>query len=1300
MHRVVPELIIENFRAGRYSGEFQAVGMFLDLSGFSTMTDALMQHGQHGAEVLAGLMHSVFDPLVESIFEYGGKIVGFAGDGIMALYPIETDERHVAKRALASAHVIQRQLETNHVRTTVYGTFPITAKIGLALGSVSWRIMLSDDGGQATYYFRGSAVNDSAEAEHNAKSGTILLAPKLAGLLREEILSESIGSFHRYDGFRSELPQPEPATFPPMDVEVARLFMPEEVISLDMRGEFRQVVNLFMRFPDLPDETLKDFMTTVFSLRDRYGGLLTRLDFGDKGCNMLMLWGAPVAYENDIGRALNFLIDLKSDVDFPITAGVTYYIAHAGYLGSGMCEDYTCYGWGVNLASRLMMTAPESAVWIDERVARRVKNRFDFEYQGAQSFKGFSAEQKVYSLTGRKSQEVFHQGEQVGREAELAQLVESVRPLWEGNFAGLTVIWGDAGIGKSRLVYELKDLHEREKRNVLWALCHSDQILRYSFNPFRYWLLRYFRLDSRMDDEQKKRAFDSKLNDLISTVDDPELAGELGHLRTVLGALLDLYWTGSFYESLDAEGRYNSTLAVLIAMIKAESLCRPMLIFLEDAQFLDDDSRAFLPRLKRALSMGSVEYPVAILISSRHTGAGDLFSGELTDHSIVLGALSTQALASLSEIQLGGIPSPDLVQLLETRSEGNPYFADQFLIYLQEEKLLEMGNVGWRLKRQLQEASLPADIRALLVARLDQLTRNVRDVIQTAAVLGREFEVLILAEMLHDDTFLAEEIAEAEKADIWSALNQLKYIFSHGLLRDAAYAMQMRARRMELHALALDALERIHADEIEHHYGELAYHSEHARIRDKALDYLWKAGKASANSYQNTQALDYFTRALSFVPPDDLLTRYDLAVERVEIYSRMGKRDLHRQELVSLDGLARQLNDPERVAKVQMLRSAYSYFMGDYRESISYAEQSSQCSESLANSDLALYTRVVWSMSYLHLGELDKAMQLARNTLEYDRRLGNRKEQSRILNAMGWIAMEQNKADDARVYLAEALEIAREINDPAMECRALNHLAKLEGDMNTNFALALQYYESAFKIAHKIGERFMEVAALANLGFSAGMQGDFDVALVFHQRALDLAREMGDLSREASVLVNLSAMAGILDQAEPALQYAQRSLELSKKISDQVIEGWATLYIGHAYQLLGDREAARDSYRRSIEIRNSLGQTTLSMEPLSGLVETYLATGDLAAASPHAEMVLEFLKTKPNLEGTDEPLRVYNTCYRYLVITKDPRATQILQTAKDMLNAQASRFVDEVVRERYVENIPWRRAIRGAEIPA
>ena len=97
--------------------------------------------------------------------------------------------------------------------------------------------------------------------------------------------------------------------------------MPEEIIAQDVRGEFRQVVNLFMRFPDLPNEKLEQFARVIFELRKKYGGSAQRIDFGDKGCNMLMLWGAPVAYENDIGRALNFVLDLQSSAGFSRHSG-------------------------------------------------------------------------------------------------------------------------------------------------------------------------------------------------------------------------------------------------------------------------------------------------------------------------------------------------------------------------------------------------------------------------------------------------------------------------------------------------------------------------------------------------------------------------------------------------------------------------------------------------------------------------------------------------------------------------------------------------------------------------------------------------------------------------------------------------------------------------------------------------------------------------------------------------------------------------------------------------------------------
>ncbi|RPI94263.1 MAG: hypothetical protein EHM40_07215 [Chloroflexi bacterium] len=1294
MHRVVPELIIENFRAGCYNGEFPSVGMFLDLSGFSTMTDVLMQHGQHGAEVLAGLMHGVFDPLVESVFDYGGKIVGFAGDGLMALYPVEADLKSTALRAVTSACVIQKRFKENPVRETVYGKFSVSAKIGLASGSASWGILRSSHGDQATYYFRGSVVDQSAEAEHHAKAGDILLTPEMREALQDEIYTTPCDSFQRLNGFRFELPDPTRVVFPTVDLNIARLFMPEEVIAYDVRGEFRQVVNLFMRFPNLSEIQLRDLMSKIFELRHKYGGLLNRLDFGDKGCNLLMLWGAPVAYENDIGRALNFLFDLKAQVDFPITAGATYYIAHAGYLGSSMCEDYTCYGWGVNLASRLMMSAPNGSVWVDDRIARRVSKRFEIDFVGRQVFKGFAAAQKVHRIRGyKRTMEPIYQGELVGREEQLAQLAHFIEPLWQNKFAGLLLVSGDAGVGKGRLVYEFRSAGLFEAKKILWAVCQSDQILRQSFNPLRSWLSKYFGTSIHQSAGERKQAFETKLDELLVSVPDAELARELDRTRPILGALLDLHWEGSLYEQLDAEGRYNNTFLALIALLKAESLRQPVVLILEDFQFTDNDSKDFLPRLKRAILASGEAYPIAIIVTTRPSAAS--LEEDLINARIDLHGISRKALERFTETLLGGAAAPSLVTLLWNRSEGNPYFAEQIIRYLQEENLIETSKNGWALVRRLRDDFLPGDIRSLLVARLDQLARDVKATIQTASVLGREFEIRVLLQMLHDEQAQAC-VDEAEKAAIWAPLNEMLYIFSHGLLRDAAYEMQMQVRRQQLHALAVEALETLYVDDLKARYAELAYHSEHAGLRPKAQHYYTLAGKSAAELYQNYQAIDYYTRALTFTPPDDLVTRFDLIAERVELFNRRADRASQLQDLDSLEKLADQLGNDIHLARMLMLRTVYYYLTGNYLNAINDVSRAQALSDPIAKTDLAFLAQTTWLLALLRLGRLEESMQRAQKTLTHVRYAGNRKEESRVLSAMGMIALEQKEPSAAHGYLLEALQIARETKDRSLEIRALSNLGVAEGSVKGNYATARDYYQQSYNLAREIGDRNAEGSTLGNLGFAAGMQGDFGAAYKYHEQSLLIARETGNRYYETYILINLSAMAEIQGNALVALQYAEEAARISRAVGERSGEAWAMLYMGHAYLRMDKLEQAGRAYQKSVEIRAELGQPSLSMEPLAGLVEVAMRRDDLEEASREAEKILVHLDRGGTLDGTDEPLRVYYTCYLFLKKRQDPRSTQLLQTATQLLDAQVSKLKDEQARKMYVGNVPWRFALQQA----
>jgi predicted ATPase/class 3 adenylate cyclase len=1297
LHLIVPEIIIENYRAGCYCGSFKVASMFLDISGFSAMTDTFMRHGQHGAEVLAGMMRTVFDPLVRAIFEQGGMIVGYAGDSIMALYPIETDESMSARRALASAHQIQRGLKANPLYETAYGTFHISAKIGLAIGSASWGILRSRDGEKATYYFRGDAVDEASHAEHQANAGEIILTREIREHFGTDIKTKPLASFHALSRVTGKLPALQPITLPPVDTAIATVFAPEEVITQDARGEFRQTVHAFMRIPDLADEQLKQFMYTFFDLQARYGGLLDRIDFGDKGCNLIVLWGAPVAYQNDIGRALNFILDLQTQMDFPVTAGVTYYISHSGYIGGRLYEAYTCYGWGINLAARFMMSASPNEIWLDERIVQRVGKRFKFDHVGEQNFKGFAHRQKVYVLRGRKpAAEILFRGKMVGRESELEMLADFVAPLWTGKYAGIIGVWGEPGMGKSRLVHEFMSSPVFQESKCLWALCQSDQILRHSFNPFRYWLFHYFDILPADDHAARLQKFSAKLNELTAQTGSPSLAGELKRARSFLAALVDLEWSDSLYEKLDAQGRYDNTIIALLSLLKTESLRQPLILFIEDAQNLDEDSRAFIPRLKRALAADAVSYPIAIIITTRWQGTKILVEDGLLDQDIDLSGLPRESISSMARDILGQPAAPALANLVYQRADGNPFFAEQIIRFLRDENLLELGASGWVMKKSIKSMSLPVDISTMLIARIDQLARKVRDVIQAASVLGREFEVKVLVRMIAGGMSLQTEIEDAERASVWSPLNEIRYIFNHSLMRDVAYNMQLQARRQELHALAFNALEELYQDELHHHYGELAYHSEQAFLVEQARAYLHKAGDSALDAYRNMEAIDYYSRAITLAPDEDLKGRFDLLLKRVEAFDRRGDRDSQSRDLDALEDLAQKLGDHKFPALVWNRRADYFYSTGDFARSIESARHVMALVQGDADNGLLIGANMNSSLALLRLGELEDAMIQAREILVLSRRSGLRLEEGKTLNIMALIALEQKDHTDAREYLVEAIAIAHETGNLVLEGKALNNLANLAGMVQGDFSQAREYYEQAYDIFHARGDRYGEGVIVSNLGWCTGMQGDFKAARRYLEQSLSISREVGNAYQETYTLINLSSAAGIQGEVSDAVNFAAQAHEMSLRIGERSGEAWSHLYLGHAYALAMEFEKAQSAYADSIRIRRELGQPGFAIEPTAGLIQVALDRNDLVLALQHTEEILMYLAEGGTLEGTEEPLRIYLACYNALEKGKDPRSHDVLQDAIHLLEAQISRLRDDADRRMYIQNVPWRLAIQKA----
>ena len=856
------------------------------------------------------------------------------------------DQDIVIQHALRAAQVIQQQIATHPTQNTRYGNFPFAVKVGVDTGPAEWGILQPEtDALPADYFFSGAAVDGAAAAEQHADQGLIVLSPLVAEIAAGWTQTEPLT-----DGYvrllRADLPAVSVQAAPPdfmSQRETLNTFVLQAIQRKAETGEFRPVITVFVNFLGINTvEQLHIIMKSVFSLQEQYGGYLNRVDFGDKGCTILLFWGMPTAYENDLDRALNFVLSLESITSSTFKAGVTLRTMYAGFTGSSRRGEYSCYGAGINLAARLMVTAPWGDIWLDEQIAGRAAVRFRLEPQGDYAFKGFAGEQPVAALVGHRAEAVVFHGKFVGREAELTDINTFLSPLLDDDpasrFAGMLVVEGDAGLGKSRL------LHEAVNDPTIADVCQvfvgqTDALVRQSLAPFRYWLQRYFEQSSEQSDALNKRAFSRRLDVVINVTEQDELAQELNRLRSSLGALLGLHWENSFYASLDAEARHNTSLIALRHLLQVESLRQPIILLLEDLHWADADSIRFLQTL--ALTLG--DYPLAILATQR-PGA-EALPESLAPTIIGLAHLDHASITGVAEGILGGAVDERIAKLLDMRADGNPFFAEQILLFLKDSDAVAEVDGIWRLVKGRDEAPLPADIRTIFTARLDRLTHEVQNVVQTAAILGREFEVRLLSHILQRPyADLQTPVARAEAESIWAALDELRYIFHHALLRDAAYQMQLQARRRELHKLAAETLEMLHADDPDDVLDTVAYHYEAAvrlglaDLTDRAVEVLHRAGDHAAAAYDNHAAVRHYAQAIAFLPTDDDRL-YGLLLAREHIHDLLGERDDQRADLEWLQQLLDAHGSDERRAEVMFRLSQLHRELGMHDESLAYTEQ-------------------------------------------------------------------------------------------------------------------------------------------------------------------------------------------------------------------------------------------------------------------------------------------------------------------------------------------------------------------------
>jgi predicted ATPase/Tfp pilus assembly protein PilF len=359
---------------------------------------------------------------------------------------------------------------------------------------------------------------------------------------------------------------------------------------------------------------------------------------------------------------------------------------------------------------------------------------------------------------------------------------------------------------------------------------------------------------------------------------------------------------------------------------------------------------------------------------------------------------------------------------------------------------------------------------------------------------------------------------------------------------------------------------------------------------------------------------------------------------------------------------------------------------------IEAAKQSVLWAQTAEVPEVEARARLYWGLGLWRLADFTAARAHIDSALALATQCHNADIEADGYRALGFVADSLGHYDEARSHQMQALELFRKVNDAQGECNvsaSLGNIAWSQGDLMAS----IDYQSQALRLSQQTGNRFDEGDALHNMGNVMHSVGDYAKAQTYFQRSRDVAHEIGLPEYTLSITaINLALVLHHIGENEAAQRESLRALKLARQAGMRREEGLALTCLGHALAGLNLHTEAAQIYRNALSLQRELGQHNLAMEPLAGLARVALAQGELAPTRQYVEEILQHLELG-NLEGADEPFRVYLTCYRVLWAHDDPRAPGILRMAHDLLQARAAMIGDERLQRSFLENVPVHREL-------
>ncbi|MEO8293157.1 MAG: tetratricopeptide repeat protein [Actinomycetota bacterium] len=1191
--------------------EVDGTVVFVDISGFTKLSEKLARSGKVGAEELADAIGACFARLLEVAYAGGGGLIKFGGDALLLLF---TGEDHPARACRAAVGMRRALREAGRIETSG-GKVGLRMSVGVHSGTFLFFLV---GGSHRELMVTGPSATVTATMEATAQAGEILVSPATAAALPPRILGAAKG-----EGIllRSEPPGssvPEQSSHVSVSAAAAESCVPlatrEYLLYGTHEPEHRRVVVAFLHFdgtdamierdgPEAFANALDELVRDVQKAADDQGVCFLGTDVDTDGGKIILTAGAPISTENDeermlvVGRRI-----IEGDRRIGVRLGINRGHVFAGDIGPAYRRTYTVMGDAVNLAARVMAKAEPGQVLVTTEVLERSKVTFATVALTPFLVKGKDKPVQAFELgeiegVGRDLPAVIEEDRPpfVGREREMGLLWDGLESARRGEGRVVEVV-GEPGIGKSRLLEEVRAAATGFSLHASACDAYRSSTPYFAFRgPLR-------ELVGIVGDEPEEAQIQA-LRDFVRRRT-PELESHLPLLGLPFG--LELPDTVETARLTDERFRKEQVEEVTARFLSA-SLPAPALVTIEDVHWMDEASAELLRRLARNIGAG----PWLVVVTRRDVGTG--FGGEDLEfvtgmHLEPLDDAATTAM--LSDATDDAPLAPHEMAALARRSGGNPLFLKEL-------------TVAARTAGSLDD--LPDSIEDVITAQIDQLRPRDRTLLRYASVLGSSFP-----------DRLAYGVLSSDLADIgpqsWRYLSAFltrdeagTVRFTHALVRDAAYGGLSFRRRRALHAAVGETLER-EAAEPEEQAELLSMHFFKSGQADKAWRYSLVAAERARSIYANAEAAEFYRRAIDSARALKAIPAPEWSVVHEGLGDVEGRLGLYTEARTAFRA-ARRLIAGDHVAEARLFikEARIQEATGRYSDAVRWIRRGERLLEGLSM-DEARRQRAqltVWqAVLRQSQGRHREAVRWCERAIALAEEAGDRDALAHAYYVLDWAYVDLGRPERA-VYSQRALEIYRELEDLPGQAVVYNNLgawAYYQG----RWTEALEYYELGRVAREQTGDAVGAAMGTCNIGEILSDQGRLSEAEPLFRAALRVWRAAGFRAGVAEAKIHLGRVESRSGRFDDALSlFEQARVEyVAVGAGALVLETDARIAECHLFQ--GGSERVLELVDDALQRAKSLGSEGAQIAILHRVAGyAHLQLGDLAMARIEIDRSLE-----------------------------------------------------------------------------